>query len=583
MPGSTDPQLVPPRIVPHATVGLVPTGGLKFLSVFEPLRRSMRKHLVVLVSFVPLVLGMSAGAQDLAKSTAPISGAVLRSDGSAWSEAAVVLNSSSWRLPPSSPFVHQVDTSADREGTFRSDIVLGRRYSAWAVSKVEDGRYTVTDVVEGASVGMSLQLQEDKNVQRVVAVEVLGLDAWGKEGPFSFEVECFINDRFVVNCKLDDAGRALIPPMPDEARFLVRSAAGAVIASGMIPLGRKERRRSAEGEAGPRSAATALGGTSFATVSEELTRVTVSPPVLLRFDVRGPRGPVRGARLFWFERSDRRVLAETNKKGQAELPVPSDWSDRGPQVLRHVELWVEAPECAAVKWFVDDLDVLDEDGNPRVHSITLLKGHSISGRLSLSGRNPAASAPILVHTGTPPRGPAGPGDFRGNENTASAAFDGTPRIFWTDAKGNFEVVGMAPNIAWQLSTLLGPEASFLGTSEFPLAPAVLLASGEDSTKKKLKLGSLTLSSFRPIDVTVTGAQSAAGVIADLAYRDELAAVIQEENVASVRSGPGGRIRLLGRPKSRILVSVQENDAQERAIDVKPSKKPLETALSAKSR
>jgi hypothetical protein len=502
----------------------------------------------------------------------------MRADGSAWSEAAVVLNSLSWRLPSTPTFVHQVDTSTSEEGAFRTSIALGRSYTVWAASKVEDGRYTITDAIGGVSAGHSLQLQENKSVQRVVAVEVHGLEAWQDEGPFSFEVVCVISDRFVVICKLDHAGRALIPPMPDAALFRVRSAAGAVIASGMIPLGEKERRGSAVGDAGPRSTATALGGASFTTISEDRTRVTVLPPVVLRFEVRGPRGPVRGARLFWFDRADRRLLAETDKKGRAELPVPADWSDRGAHVLRDVSLSVEAPDCATVNWFAPELSVADEDGKPRVHSITLPKGHSIEGRLSLSRGKPAANAPILVHTGTPSGTPV-PG--------FDAQFDSTPRIIWTDVKGNFEVRGMAPHVSWQLSTLLGPEADFLSSAEFPLAPAVLLASDENASKKVRKLGALSLSSFRPIDVTISGAQGEAGVIADLAYRAELAAIMQEENVVSVRSGPGGRIRLLGRPKSQLLLSVLGNDVQAtgpvRALDVRAGKQPMEVTLTATNR
>jgi hypothetical protein len=524
------------------------------------------------------MFGMSAGAQERAKPTAPISGVVLRTDGSAWSEAAVVLNSLSWRLPFSPTFFHRVDTSTSGEGAFRSNIALGRSYTAWAVSKVEDGRYTITDVIGGASAGHSLQLKEDKSAQRVVAVEVHGLEAWQDEGPFSFEVVCAIGDRFVVNCKLDPAGRALIPPMPDAALFRVRRAAGAVIASGMIPLGEEERRDSAVGDAGLRSTAKTLGGASFTTISEERTRVTVAPPVLLRFEVHGPRGPVRGARLFWFDRADHRLLAETDKKGRVELPMPSDWSDRGAHVLRDVSLWVEAADCATVNWFATELSIADEDGEPRVHSITLPRGHSIEGRLSLSRGKPAANAPILVHTGT----------LSGTLFTGlHAQFDSTPRIIWTDVRGNFEVGGMAPHVGWQLSTLLGPEAEFLSSSEFPLAPAVLLASGENFSKKTRKLGTLSLSSFRPIDVTVTGAQGEAGVIADLAYREELATVFQEENVASVRSGPGGRIRLLGRPKSRLLLSVLGYDLQAssrvKALDVRPGRQPMETTLSVTKR
>ena len=154
---------------------------------------------------------------------------VRHTDGSASLSVDLVLLSSPWRYPMRPGFVHRVDARADGAGTARADVRIGHSYTAWAVSEVVDGSYSLAGPVGGVSAGMEFALEESEKGQRVVAVEVLGLEAWDGAGPFAYDVTCLLGDRLVVDCELDGLGRAVIPPMPDAALFRVRSGAGVVI------------------------------------------------------------------------------------------------------------------------------------------------------------------------------------------------------------------------------------------------------------------------------------------------------------------------------------------------------------------
>lgn len=514
------------------------------------------------------------GAQEPAAPASTLSGTVFRSDRSVWSDAEVVLYSHPWRLPiMDEAFVHRAGAVPGPDGAFESEVAVGYSYSAWAVSAVEEGRYTISNLLSGVSAGQSLSLTEGKT-QRIVAVEVVSLDAWEGEGPFSFEVSCVINDHYFVDCELNDAGHALIPPMPDAALFRVRSASGVVIAGGMVPLNESARRKAAA-KFKPRSITLEEAPHSIQTVSEELARVVVQPPVGLHLEVLGLRKPLKGARVFWMDGADRRLVAKTDKKGRAEVRVPSHWGSGGAPSLAHASLWVEAPGWSSANWFNSNVAVKTEGGRPEIHTISLPKGNSIEGRLLLSRGRPAANAPILVHTGFP----------SGTDLTGlRATNDGAARVVWTDKKGNFEVQGLAPHIGWQVSTILGADADVGISPEYPVSPLVVIGSGEDASKKTFKLGTITLSKYRAIDVTVAADDGEGGVVGDVTFLEELMTSMQEPTVCTVRSGPDGRIRILGRPKSRLLMtargSTERKEGPMQTVDVGSGARPVTLTLSA---
>ena len=82
-----------------------------------------------------------------------------------------------------------------------------------------------------------------------------------------------------------------------------------VIGAGMVPLGAGARGKEAEGSRSAGSVAPAGGGASFVTMAGDWTRVTVPPPVRLAFEVRGPKGPARDARIAWYGKPERTLLA----------------------------------------------------------------------------------------------------------------------------------------------------------------------------------------------------------------------------------------------------------------------------------
>ncbi|MEO1696077.1 MAG: hypothetical protein AAFU73_02200 [Planctomycetota bacterium] len=485
---------------------------------------------------------------------------VRHTDGSASPSVDLVLLSSPWRHPMRPGFVHRVDARADGAGTARADVRIGHSYTAWAVSEVVDGSYSLAGPVGGVSAGMEFALEESEKGQRVVAVEVLGLEAWDGAGPFAYDVTCLLGDRLVVDCELDGLGRAVIPPMPDAALFRVRSGAGVVIAAGIVPLGAEARAKEAEASRSAGSVAPAGGGASFVTMAEDWTRVTVPPPVRLAVEVRGPKGPARDARIAWYGKPERTLLAVANRRGRAELLWPSDALDRRTSSLTSVALWIEAPGCATTLWSPTSIPVTDADGDPVVHTVDLSKGHSLEGRIELARSKPLANAPLLVHTGYV--------TLPSMQGTPAVSIDGTPRVVRTDAKGKFQIEGLAPDASWQVSTLLMPAAATLGSEEYPLAPSVVLAAGENAGRPRTKLGKLSLSSFAALDLT---APVVSGAPSDIVYRGALNAQLQEQTVGVTRAGPGGRIRVLAPPKSELVVEVP--GGASRTVDVGAGKKP----------
>jgi hypothetical protein len=210
--------------------------------------------------------------------------------------------------------------------------------------------------------------------------------------------------------------------------------------------------------------------------------------------------------------------------------------------------------------------------------LTLPKGSSIVGRLSWSRGRPAAKVPLLVHTGVPSGR-----EFEG----LRGSFDGAPWVIWTDAKGAFEIDGLSAHLAWQISVFppAAAAAELPRSAEHPLAPHIVVASGEDATASGRDLGSLVLAAYRPLDVTVRTSGGGPAACVDLALREELTATMQEQRVARVRTDALGRVRLLARPGSITLLSVldaagEPMGAPER-VEAEPGKRPIEVTLTAR--
>jgi hypothetical protein len=524
---------------------------------------------------VVLALAPLAGRQEGASEAASISGRVLRADGSAWSDAVVVLHSLPWHLPDEAESLDRVATRSDADGAFRAAVRPGRTYSAWACSEIDGNRYRTSEPASGSSAGQSITLRARAEAQRVVRVGVHGLEAWEERAPFAFEALCLLADRVVVPCEMDDEGLVVLGPLPTEEVLLrVRDRGGAELVSVTIPLAegaRRERAAASPGTLSPRP-----GG--VVTVSETRSDAWIPAPVPLRLELAGPRGPLREARVLWTERADRRLVAESDRKGRVELLVPGLWGEAGEPFLRSASFRIEAPGCATVQWWAEELACRDAQGDVAVVPLTLPRGRSIEGRLSWSRGRPAANVPLLVHTGVP-TGSA----FEGRRGT----FEGAPWVARTDTRGRFEIDGLSEHLGWQLSVLLPAEVQgeLAGPRGYRLAPVVVLASGEDASSGGGDLGSLVLSAYRPVDVEVRTAAGAAAACVDLAFREELSAAMQEERVARVRTGPRGCVRLLARPGSTLLLAALGADGEpsepEQRVEIARGKRAIEVSLVAR--
>ena len=99
-----------------------------------------------------------------------VTGRVLRTDGSRWAGAEVILHSLSWRTPPTPEFQHRMHILANDHGLFRAQVLVGRSYVAWSTSAVRDGTDTSTQVASAISAGTPVELKELD--QRLCILEV---------------------------------------------------------------------------------------------------------------------------------------------------------------------------------------------------------------------------------------------------------------------------------------------------------------------------------------------------------------------------------------------------------------------------
>ncbi|GEM_PF-6709271 len=146
---------------------------------------------------------------------APSPGRVRDLAGGPWTGANILCVSQLFPEHPSIPaFEDRVETTSDRRGRFRVDLLEGRIYSVYAWSKQGAGR--VSGVLANLSAGSSISLKETKP-PLPPKVRILGLEEWRKvHGPLHFRVAVFLPPRLLLPIELEEDGIARLPPLPPE-------------------------------------------------------------------------------------------------------------------------------------------------------------------------------------------------------------------------------------------------------------------------------------------------------------------------------------------------------------------------------
>lgn len=177
-----------------------------------------------------------------------IRGELFDRGGAPWSGATIELRSEPEFDIPEAGVRDFVRAESDARGRFRAALLPGRRYTAFAWSRVRDEirrSRMLRDVIPGPTI----RLDEDYEDAIPVRIALLGLDIWRTDNR---RIETWIVDEGgnVTEIELDDDSRATLPVLPGERVRLFANAGAIPLLATTIELlaDTRERQRAAAAE-----------------------------------------------------------------------------------------------------------------------------------------------------------------------------------------------------------------------------------------------------------------------------------------------------------------------------------------------
>ncbi|GEM_PF-6557117 len=413
-------------------------------------------------------------------------GKVVLRGGKAWEGARIAFVSWPYRLAPGIGTADRLEVRADRRGRFRTRLLSGRRYMAWAREEVSPGLFRVSEILDDVVAGIPLKFTEKRARIRVRRFRLEGRKVWKDYEPLGVEV-LYGNERIPDRLPLAllEGDEVVVPPLPGTVVLQVLGKEGMPILSRRVDT--RARGGSGTEDEVPR------GGMEKEESPEALP---LGRPVEVRIGVLkgkggGNRKPskmdgeaIAGARI---------ELCVKTFAGSSGLPrlYPSGKTDeegvarcRIPSTLSPIPLRVTAPgfseTYASFSLSLGEEERVGEGEEPDF-IVTLKPGFVVKGRVLMGQGRGLAGLPLLVWASRP-------------TGWSSWAHRRGPSFhLTTDAKGDFVLPSQDPRCTLFLAALL-PDG-ILRTLEGdgpPLSPVAWLHFRTESKGGNLELGDLDL-------------------------------------------------------------------------------------------
>ena len=427
----------------------------------------MRTSHVLAAIIVTLALGALAPAQEQGN-RGRYAGWVADVDGKRVVDAAVVLIS---RPLPGRPDLGSTDellVRTGKDGMFRTTLLHGRAYSAWATWRDEHSLEHRSMILEGVFPGPPRAIEEAAK-QTARTIRVTGGEQWLQHAPLQLTAMTSSDNVAVVPVVLNEHGIGNLPTLPgDTCDFELRGKNGIILAMLM---------NAKLGADGP----------------TELV-VKMSAPKQLRLHVTDDLGaPVASALVrhaFGYHRRDLMTeVGRTDKQGVLELTIPSS----NPMYVGDSQMLclfqLSAPGRQRLLSWVQ-LDKVEDS-----LQLTMPVGIDLHGKILAKDGSAAQGVTLL------------PDCYAMGSSNASTGVGVPPRVAPLDAAGAFHFSSLHPKYDFRLLALLDPDlARAQGMQlreDIAVAPVVWLAVGAPAYAKPQQLPDIRMDRIPVAQIRVT--------------------------------------------------------------------------------
>ncbi|HIE69578.1 MAG TPA: hypothetical protein EYP98_05110 [Planctomycetes bacterium] len=418
----------------------------------------------LLAACIALLLSCGLRAQERGR----FAGWVADDNGKRVIGADVTLISRPFPSRPDIGIADELHVCTEADGMFRTKLLHGRSYSAWAVWRDEDNVQRRTEILEGAFPGPPRAIKA-ADLQTIRTVRIKGADKWRARAPLHLTAITASENVAEIPVRLDANLVAKLPTLPGgHCSLEVRGKDGLILGmAASLALAQKDK--------------------------PELT-IELSEPRELRIVIVDKQGkPVSGATIrhaFGYHKRDlTTVIGKTDEGGVLQATLPSV----NPMYVKPDKDLCSFQITAPGRQRMFSWTHLDKVGD--VLTLTMPAGSDLIGRVLAKNGSPATGITLL------------PDCYAMGADNALSGNGVPPRVLTLAQDGGFRFSSLHPQHDFRLLALIEPKAAIAQgmrlRNDIAVAPVVWLAVGAPPFQTPHKLDGIRLDRIAIAQIRVT--------------------------------------------------------------------------------